>query len=269
MNPFEKHGITHLSASSLNLARHSLALWTLHYLKGVRGKGSLPMYAGIAAEDGVSYGLFNPHAPVDECIQVAVETFKRKTVLEGFDPEACQEKLEEITGRPAEGRKKAFDGMVANGLKALRPYGIPTPPEDNQKQHRIEVRLDGIPVPLTGFKDFVFDHHGLDVDLKTSSRLLGDMSADHQLQGAIYWQASGNRAQRFCYVTKADSQTMELTAEAAREALKTATGIAHCLMRFLSLSGSSDELARLTIPDYSSYRWDALTIGAAKEIWGF
>jgi hypothetical protein len=268
-NAFEKHGIEHLSASSLNLARHSLALWTIRYLKDVKGRSNMPMYAGIAVENAVSCGLFNPNMPVSECVHIAVDGFKRKTALGGFDPDQRQAKLEEIAGREPEGRKKGFDGMVANALNVLRDYGMPDRPEDGKRQHKVEVYLDGIPVPVIGYKDFVFDHHGLDIDLKTTARMPSDMSADHQLQGAVYWQASGNRSQRFCYVTKADCKTLELTPEAAREAIKTATGIAHCLQRFLSLSDDPDELANLTIPDYSTFRWDDITIGAAREIWGF
>lgn len=269
MNPFENHGIKHLSASSLNLARHSLPLWLLHYLGGIKGAASMAMHAGQAIEDGVTQGLFHPGIPAEQCIETAIQSFRHKTALGGFDPEARDAKIEEIAGREAEGRKKAFDGFVRNALTALRPYGIPTRPENGHRQHKIEVRLDGIPVPVIGFKDFAFESHGLDVDLKTTSRMPEDMSPDHQLQAAIYWRASGNRAQRFCYVTKADHKVLELSAESAQEAINTATGIAHNLMRFLSLSTDWRELAGYTIPDYSTYRWDPMTVGSARDIWGF
>ena len=103
------------------------------------------------------------------------------------------------------------------------PYGIPTAPENNERQHRIEIRLEGIPIPIIGYKDFAFDGHGLDVDLKTTARMPEDMSQEHQLQAAIYWKASGNRAQRFCYATKADHKVLELSAEAAQQQIETAT----------------------------------------------
>lgn len=268
MNSFQQHGIAHLSASSLNLARDNLPLWIIRYLGKVKGQQSVNMLAGIAVEEAVARGLDHPDMDEDIIVQFAREEYLKKTAL-GFDKEDRDNKLQEITGRPAEGRKQAWDGMVRNALRALRPYGVPTPPENGEKQHRIEVFLDGIPVPLIGYKDFAFDRHGLDIDLKTTARTPTDMSFDHQLQGAVYWQASGNRAQRFAYVTKAKADVLELTPEAAAYAIHTATGIAHCLMRFLSLSSDWRELAQLTIPDYSNFRWDSLTAGAAKEIWGF
>jgi hypothetical protein len=268
MNPFECHSIGHLSASSLNLARNNLPLWVVQYLFGEKGQPSLAMIAGNAAEDGVAHGLFNPDANLEDCQTIARDSFMRRTALGGFDTEARKSKLSEIVGYPGAGRKKAAPGMVAGALESLRPYGTPTRPQGHH-QNRIEITLDGIPVPVIGYKDFAFDDHGLDVDLKTTTRMPSDMSADHQLQGAIYWKASGNRAQRFCYATKADAVVLELSADAAHEAIKAATGIAHCLARFLALSGDRNELARLIIPDYGNFRWDAGTGARAREIWGF
>ena len=267
-NPFERHGIAHLSASSLNLARSSLALWVTRYLFRTKGLSSVAMIAGQAAEDAVAHGLFNEGASLDDCRDLARQSYMRRTALGGFAPEARQAKLAEVVGYPAEGRKKAAPGMVATALEALRPYGMPTL-TDGVDENRIEITLEGIPVPVIGFKDFAFDDHGLDVDLKTTARRPADMSPDHQLQGAIYWQASGNRAQRFCYATKSDSLVLELTAEAAQDAIKAATGIAHCLRRFLALSDDREELAGFVIPDYGNFRWDASTSGKAREIWGF
>ncbi len=96
-----------------------------------------------------------------------------------------------------------------------------------------------------------------------------DMSAEHQLQAAIYRKASGNRSQRFCYVTKADAKVLELTAEAGELQIAAATRIAHTLMKFLSLSNDWRELSQLTIPDYSNFRWGQRTREFAREIFGF
>lgn len=269
MNPFEQHGIAHLSASSLNSARSNQAYWLISYMGGIKDPANIAMHAGQAVEEAVALGLFHPGLPIEQCIDAAVKAYRQKTALGGYDQEIRESKLEEITGRAAEGRKKAFDGMVRNALTALRPYGAPTPPENGERQHKIEIRLEGIPVPIIGFKDFAFDGHGLDVDLKTTARMPEDMSPEHQLQAAIYWKASGNRSQRFCYATKSDHKVLELSADAAEAALKTATGLAHCLMRFLSQSKDWRELAGLLTPDYSNFRWGPLTRAAAQEIYGF
>lgn len=269
MNPFEKHGIAHLSASSLNSARSNQPYWLISYMGGIKDPANIAMHAGQAVEEAVAQGLFHPDLPIEQCIDTALKSYRQKTALGGYDPEDRESKLEEITGRPADGRKKAFDGFVRNALTALRPYGTPTPPEGGDRQHKIEIFLEGIPVPIIGYKDFAFETHGLDVDLKTTARMPEDMSQEHQLQAAIYWKASGNRSQRFCYATKSDHKVLELSAEAADEAIKTATGLAHCLMRFLAKSDDWRELAGLLTPDYSNFRWGPLTKAAAKDIYGF
>lgn len=269
MNPFERHGITHLSASSLNAARSSMAYWIVSYLGNVKDSSNLLMIAGQAAEDAVTRGLFHPDYPVEECVAFAGREYMEKTAIGNFNPEKRQEKLEEIIGRAAEGRKKAFDGFVRNALTALRPYGVPTRPEQGKRQHKIEIMLDGIPVPVIGFKDFVFDSHGLDVDLKTTGRMPEDMSQEHQLQAGLYSLASNNRAQRFCYTTKADCKVLELSADSAREQIVVATRIAHSLMAFLSRSNDWRELAQIVIPDYSNFRWGSRTREFARELYGF
>ena len=269
MNPFERHGITHLSASSLNTARSSMAFWIISYLGNIKEGSNLLMIAGQAAEDAVSRGLFYPDYPIEECVAFAGREYMEKTAIGNFDPEKRQDKLEEIIGRAAEGRKKAFDGFVRNALTALRPYGLPTPPEPGKRQHKIEIMLDGIPVPVIGYKDFVFDNHGLDIDLKTTGRMPEDMSQEHQLQAGLYSLASDNRAQRFCYTTKSDCKVLELSADAAKQQIDIATRIAHTLMNFLDISSDWHELAAITIPDYSNYRWGSRTTEAAREIYGF
>lgn len=269
MNPFEQHGIAHLSASSLNAFRSSQAYWIISYLAKIKDPSNIAIFAGQAAEDAVSHGLFNPTASIEECIDLAAKAYRHKTALGGYDPEDREAKLEEIVGREAEGRKKAFEGFVRNALTALRPYGTPTRPENNERQHRIEIMLEGIPVPVIGYKDFAFDGHGLDVDLKTTSRMPEDMSQEHQLQAAIYWKASGNRAQRFCYVTKSDHKVLELSADAAAAQIHTATQIAHIVMRMLSQSSDWREIAARYAPDYSNFRWGTLTRAYAKDVYGF
>ena len=81
MNPFEAHGIDHLSASSLNLARSNLSLWVVQYLFGERGQPSLAMIAGNAAEDGVTHGLFHPGVDLEVCKAIARDSFMRRTEI--------------------------------------------------------------------------------------------------------------------------------------------------------------------------------------------
>lgn len=263
----ERHGVNHLSASNINLARADLGLWSMQYLFGIKSRPSVAMWRGVACEDGVAAGLATPDMPVDDAIAVAEKTLKKKTTggrITGnlYDADDVEDARKALAGY--ETPRTAYPGAVRNALEALRPYGAPS-----SAQEKIEIRLDGVPVPIIGYKDFSYDDHGMDVDLKCPARLPSIMVADHRLQGAIYWAASGNRAQRFCYATQKEASILALDADTARNALRTATGIALTLERFLSLSDDREELAALVIPDYSGFRWSPAQIAAAQEIFGY
>jgi aspartate oxidase len=55
----------------------------------------------------------------------------------------------------------------------------------------------------------VFPEHGLVVDLKTTGRMPSTMSAEHQLQRAIYQKARGNQIVKFLYVTPKKTSMLE------------------------------------------------------------
>jgi hypothetical protein len=52
-SPFDRHGIPHLSPSSLALYRHSPALWCVRYLYGVKNEASAFAWRGRAVEAAV------------------------------------------------------------------------------------------------------------------------------------------------------------------------------------------------------------------------
>ena len=54
MNPFETHGIKHLSASSLNTWAAEPALWVLQKLAGKQTPAGFAAHRGTAAETGIS-----------------------------------------------------------------------------------------------------------------------------------------------------------------------------------------------------------------------
>ena len=66
MNAFERHGIDHLSASSLNLRRASPGLWAARYLAGLSEDGAA-MWRGSAVEAGLESCKRYPR-PWRECI---------------------------------------------------------------------------------------------------------------------------------------------------------------------------------------------------------
>ena len=168
--------------------------------------------------------------------------------------------------------RRNLAGYVATALAELRPYGVPTAYQD-----RVEIRLDGVAVPLVGYIDWRFDQHGLIVDLKTSERLPAAISDAHGRQGAIYARAHGNYGMRFAYAKpkagRSDGRATvvyELTADDLRRHLAALAQIAIRLERFLALSSDPHELAGLLVPNYDAFYWNnAATRANGAAVFGF
>ena len=258
MNGFERHGIAHLSASSLNLWVAAPAVWAMERLLGFRGPASAAMARGKAVEEGIHGGLIDPARALDACVETALACFDREMALNPDDRR--------------ESERSAIAGYVEHGLAELRQYGAPTAYQD-----RVELRLADVPVPLIGFIDWRFDQHGLIVDLKTSERLPAAISLPHARQGAIYARAQGNCGMRFAYVkpvaAKKDGRAVcvyELERAEVDRQLAALREIALRLERFLHLSSDARELCGLIVPDYERFHWsNAVTRARGAEVFGF
>lgn len=253
MNGFALHGLEHLSATSLNLYAAAPALWVVEKLLRRRAPVGAAAYRGTAAEHGVSLGLFDPALPVAECQAAALAEFDRLSALSA-DPNRAKE-------------REAIPAIVELALAELRQYGVPTSPPEGQHQHRVEIHLDDIPVPVIGYQDFVWDAHGIVLDLKTQFRLASDISAPHARQGAVY-VAGTNREMRFCYATPKKVAVYVLPDVPAQLAILRAIAIR--LERFLRLSRDAHELAALICPDFETFWWSSPEARAlGKEVYGF
>lgn len=253
MNAFATHGIDHLSPSSLNAFAAEPALWVMERLLGHKSPVGCAAHRGTAAEAGIEIGLIHPDLPVAECQAHALKEFDRLAALSA-DPNREKE-------------RDAIPGIVEIGLAELRQYGAPTLPE-NGRQHRVEVTLEGVPVPVMGYLDFLFDGHGIIVDLKTQLRLASEIPENHARQGALYQAARGNHQMRFAYVTPKKIGVYVL--ENGRQHLEALRQIALRLNRFLAVSKDPQELAGIVCPDFTSFYWsDPATRARGREVFGF
>ena len=250
---FERHGIDHLSASSINLFVAEPAMWAMQKLMGRKSGVGAAAHRGTSIEAGVEMGLFEPDAPVEACQELAQARFNQLTVLSG-DPN----------------REKEFAAIapsVAIALKELRQYGVPSAADGN-RQHRIETRIDGVSVPFIGWLDFWFQDHSIIVDLKTQLRLSSKISEPHARQGAIYHAAHGNAEIRFAYVTPQKIGVYRL--DDPRTHLNAVAHVAQSIERFLGLSADPEELTQSLSPNFDSFYWnDPTTRALGREVWGF
>lgn len=257
-NSFSQHGIDHLSASSLNLWAAQPALWIMERLLGKKTPIGIPAARGKSVEHGVHLGLLDPTKLVEECAAEAEREFNRLTAL-GGDPRRDEERLK-------------IGGYVRGALAELRQYGIP-----DAYQHRIELRLDDVPVPIVGFIDWRFSEHGVIVDLKTTERLPAEIGDPHGRQGAVYASAHGNYGMRFAYAKpapgKKDPQQVrvyEMSGDDIQRHRSALRVIALSLATFLAISNDPRELAGLIVPDFESFWWSDPTARAlGREVYGF
>ena len=246
-NCFERHGIAHLSPSSINTYAASPAAFVIDKLLKRKGEVGPAAHRGTATESGVVLGL-TTDATTEECIKHADQEFWRLTAMSS-DPRREKERA-------------AVGEMVKVGLAELKPYGRPT-----STQGKIEYRVEGLLVPLIGFYDVEWANHKILIDLKTTHALPSQIKITHARQVALYVAAKGGDVDaRLTYVTPKKCATYRL--ENVQEHVRALENIAMTIQRFLSISEDPQELASIVVPDLESFYFnDPAMRQAAYEVW--
>lgn len=247
-NPFEIHGITHLSPSTCNTYAASPAAFVLNKVLKKRSEVGPAAHRGTATEAGIALGL-TTGADDEACVKHANEEFWRLTAMSN-DPRREKERA-------------AVGEMVKVGLKELRPYGAPT-----SAQGKIELGIDGLLVPILGYYDFEWENHKILVDLKTTHALPSQIKIPHARQVALYVAAkhADGWSPRLTYVTPKKCATYAL--ENVDEHLRALTNIGMAIQKFLSISDDPMELASMVVPDLESFYFnDSEMRQAAYEVW--
>jgi len=247
VNPFQQHGIKHLSASSLNTWAGDPARWVMQKLAGKSTPAGFAAHRGTASESGIVSGLLYPDMPIVECQQIALDQFD---TLSGHskNPKAIKERA-------------AIPGIVEQGINKLRCAGIP-----DEIQHKIEVTLPDIPVPLIGFVDVGWTKHGIRLDIKTKLRMPSDIEQAHRRQVGLYIHGTNNTG-RVGYFTPTQEAVYAL--EDAPLHVEELRQIALRLQNFLALSDDREKLIASCVPNYNSFYWsDEYTRGLGKEVFG-
>ena len=246
MNPFEPHGIDHISVSQLNLWAAEPGIYVMERLLGHKTPVGAAAHRGSAVEAGVIAGLMG--ASLNEAPETANAVFTEKTALSS-DPRRDKE-------------RDALAGMVERGIELLNPWGKP-----DRTQVRKEWQMEGIAVPVLGFSDAEYDDHGLIIDLKTSHALPTTIRTSHAGQVASYAGAGSNIIGGVAYVTSKRSALYQVENTSAHVAAL--TRMAHSLQNFLAISTDPNELASLiTVDTDSFYLADPRARQHAFEVFG-
>lgn len=244
MNVFERHGITHLSASSINLYRAEPALWIMRYLYRVSDDVGPGAWRGSAVEAAIDLTLYK-NCPDEEAIDAALQSFEMN----------AQGDLDEKVAK----ERDALPGFVRQATKLLRPLGEPV-----ARQFRVEQWLDGIGVPVIGYVDYLWPETLL--ELKTTLRMPSAPREDHAAQVVSYADAT-ERTAGIAYVTPAKGMifpSLMLDATAARRAMLLG---ARAIRGMLSRIDSKEHAAAMFSPNLSSFYWTDATKEAAAQIW--
>ena len=248
MNGFDKHGIKHLSASSINLWTNAPDVWVAQYLFGRRGPMSAAAMRGICTEDAVVAVLQGKNADgaLDQALEKFDQTFPigdEKTTKERAMIQPCMELA----------------------VQELEQYGEPEFPEEGQEKISITAKTDDYEIPVIGYLDLVFPKHGVVIDLKTTGRCPSVMSAEHQLQRAIYQKAKGNQIVKFLYVTPKKTNLLE-DGDPSEILRKTKTQITR-MERFLR-SGNARDVASVIPVNPNTFYWNGAE-EIREELYGF
>lgn len=233
---FQKHGIDHLSASSINLWSNAPDVWVMQYLHGLRTPMGPAPWRGICVEDAVVDTLLG--GSEKEAIEKALDKFDKRFLI--GDEQTTKE-------------RDMITPMVQQAVEELTEFGKPEfPDEGKQEKISITAKGDDWSIPVIGYLDLVFPQHGMVIDLKTTGRIPSKMSPEHQLQRAIYQKAKGNMGVKFLYISGKksalleDGDVAETLAKAKAQIARLEAFLRHC----------DKETAKAIVPhNPSSFYW--------------
>jgi len=228
-DPFERHGIDHLSPSSLRLWRDAPAVWIGKYLLRAPDEVGPGAWRGKAVEAGVDQLLYGQQAGA------AADAMRRQWDLDAqgvVEPDALKE-------------YEALGDFLLQARIAFDKHPIPL-----QRQARITLTIPGISVPLIGYADWLWLDHG--TDLKTTWRMPGQPDPAHVEQVSCYSMFHGVPFS-LTYVTPKKWTRYEITSVMASEAYDRVVEGANAIRSMLAHVDSAHDALSMFSPDYSSY----------------
>lgn len=242
-DPFERHGIDHLSPSSLRLFRECPAVWVGKYLLRAQDDVGPAAWRGTAVEAGVDQLLFGFDGAA---AQRAMHTKWDALAMGQVDPDVAKE-------------QDALDQFLVQAGVAFAGLPIPL-----QRQAKMTLELPGISVPVIGYCDWVWRDKG--DDLKTTWRMpnSGQPNPAHTQQAACYsmhWGVPWS----LTYVTAKRWVRYDITTGMAAEAWDQVIDTAHAVRSFLAHTSDGIDALSMIAPDYTSFYFKGPMIEAVRN----
>jgi hypothetical protein len=240
-DPFARHGIDHISPSSLRLFKENLAVWIGRYLLRVSDEAGPKAWRGQAVEAGLDQMLFSSANYEDALAQARREWDRRAMGLASDD--AIKEY--ELLGDFLKQAMQAFDGK-----------GMPL-----TRQGKIEIDLPGIEVKLQGYTDYRYAGQGY--DLKTTHRIPSKADPIHVEQMSAYMLSSGMPF-TLVYVSTKRWSAFDVTPQMAAAGYDRLLEGAQAMRAFLAKVEDARDALSMVAPDYENFYFTPPMIEAVK-----
>ena len=252
-NPFEVHGITHLSPSSINQFISSPAQWVLK-VSGHRGLSNPAMWRGTCVDDAVSAAFnYEDKGMIEKTTKNAMSIF--------YNLYQQNKKTNQYDIAKVEAERKNIQRYVEVAIPFYKAIGKPT-----AIQKKIELQFEEIPVPIIGYIDLQYE--GIIRDIKTTGRLLKVIPLSICRQLSVYGYAENSIPYAdFIYVTKDKAEVVSMEITNVESRINEVKKAAISMMNVLSYSDDITQVASLFYPDFDDWRWSDLDIEAAKILW--
>ena len=235
-----------VSPSQINSFISCPAYWASTRLSGVYIPAGPAATRGNAIEAGLVSGCLTGLGDIAAMTDIAHAAFdsehSRAALNLGNDPVAQQ--------------RAHIAPAIANAWPVLKQYGKVSVPDDTRNQWEVVAAMQGdLGITLRGFTDFVFPDAGVIVDLKTTSRVPTQISAQHQRQMAFYAMACPGYAIDVMYVSPAAVRVFRMTPEQVQRGWRQCVGTVQRMDRLMSCADSVQDLCSMLIPNLDSIVW--------------
>ena len=255
-NPFEVHGIQHLSASAINQFITNPASWILK-VSGHRGIPNPAMWRGTVIDDAICKS-FEIDLSIEKKLQRSISNSE-------YDFDSLYEYHNATYDYEIDAVEKEKNNLQRYLEVAIPFYAKLGKPQECQK--RIEVEFEDIPVPIIGYIDLQYE--GITRDIKTTGRLMSKIPSTICRQLSLYAFAEDSVPYAdFIHVTKAKAEVVSIEITDIEKRVDELKKAAFSMMNVLSYSDDINQVASLFYPDFDDWRWsNPVDKDAAKKLW--